>query len=101
MAQNVTLWDGTQYSDVPQIILPKTGGGNAVFTDVSDTDAVAANVYSGKKFYLADGSEATGSLVWDWRGDGTETDNDSFYSDTILLKNTNYATWEPSKTAST
>ena len=101
MAQNVTLWDGTQYSDVPQIILPKTGGGDAVFTDVSGTTALASDVYSGKKFYLADGSEATGSLVWDWRGDGTETVNDAFYTDTILLKNTNFATWEPSKTAST
>lgn len=40
MAQNVTYL-GTNYASVPQVILPKTGGGSAIFTDVSDTTAVA------------------------------------------------------------
>lgn len=32
MAQNVTLL-GASYPDVPSVILPKTGGGSAVFVD--------------------------------------------------------------------
>jgi len=54
MAQNITYL-GTDYASVPQIILPKTGGGSAAFTDVSGTTAIAADVASGKTFYLADG----------------------------------------------
>ncbi len=33
MAQNVTI-AGVSYKDVPSIKIPKTGGGNAVFTDM-------------------------------------------------------------------
>ena len=54
MAQNITLW-GASYSDVPSVLLPKTGGGTASFTDVTDTTAAAADVASGKYFYTASG----------------------------------------------
>lgn len=62
MAQNVTIM-GASYSDVPAVELPKTGGGTAKFTDVTDTTAVASDVATGKVFYGADGSQITGTGV--------------------------------------
>lgn len=54
MAQNITLW-GASYSSVPSVTLPKTGGGTASFTDVTDTTATASDVASGKYFYTSAG----------------------------------------------
>ena len=59
MAQNITLW-GASYSAVPSVTLPKTGGGTASFTDVSDTTAAAADVASGKYFYTSAGVRTQG-----------------------------------------
>lgn len=61
MAQNITLL-GASYSDVPAVTLPKTGGGTARFTDVTDSTAVASDVLSGKYFYKSDGSKIEGSI---------------------------------------
>lgn len=97
MAQNVTLM-GATYQDVPKIILPKAGGGDAEFVDVTDTTAAAADVKSGKAFHLADGSLATGSLLWDFKGDDCELVQ-QFYDQEIALEDTNFATWTPSTTA--
>lgn len=63
MAQNVTLW-GANYSNVPSIIVPKTGGGSAQFYDVSGTTAQESDVSSGKTFLKSDGSSGTGSLTF-------------------------------------
>lgn len=52
MAQNITLL-GASYADVPAVTLPKTGGGEATFTDVTPTTAAAADVASGKMFFDA------------------------------------------------
>ena len=60
MAQNITLM-GASYSAVPAVTLPKTGGGSATFTDVSDTTAAAADVASGKYFYTANGVKTQGT----------------------------------------
>lgn len=60
MAQNITLL-GASYTNVPAVNLPKTGGGTARFTDVTDTTAGAADVASGKYFYAADGTRTQGT----------------------------------------
>lgn len=60
MAQNITLM-GASYSNVPAVTLPKTGGGTASFTDVSDTTAAASDVASGKYFYTSAGVRTQGT----------------------------------------
>ena len=60
MAQNVTV-QGASYADVPAVVLPKTGGGTASFTDVSDTTAAAGDVLAGEYFYTAAGVRTLGT----------------------------------------
>ena len=60
MAQNVTI-QGASYSDVPAVELPKTGGGVATFTDVSDSTADVADVANGEVFYNAGGTRSIGT----------------------------------------
>lgn len=60
MAQNITLM-GASYSNVPAVLLPKTGGGTARFDDASVTTAAAADVASGKVFLASDGTITTGT----------------------------------------
>ena len=60
MAQNISLW-GNTYSNVPSVLLPKSGGGNASFTDVTDTTASAADVAQGKYFYTSSGVRTQGT----------------------------------------
>ncbi len=63
MAQNISLW-GNNLTAVPAITVPKTGGGTASFTDVSDTTAAASDVASGKYFYTSNGTKTQGSLTF-------------------------------------
>lgn len=60
MAQNITLL-GANYTAVPGVQLPKTGGGTALFTDVTPTTATAADVAQGKVFFDATGAQKTGT----------------------------------------
>lgn len=60
MSQNIT-WLGASYSDVPAVTLPKTGGGTARFTDVTDTTATASDVAQGLYFYTSDGARTAGT----------------------------------------
>ena len=62
MAQNVVI-NGVTYQNVPEVDIPKSGGGTAKFTDVSDTTAVAADTLSGKYIYKADGTKTQGSIA--------------------------------------
>lgn len=61
MAQNITLLGGS-YSDVPSVLLPKTGGGTAQFDDttISSNAAAAADIASGKQAWV-NGSLITGT----------------------------------------
>ena len=60
MSQNITLM-GASYSAVPAVTLPKTGGGTATFTDVTDTTATAADVSNTAYFYTAAGVRTQGT----------------------------------------
>lgn len=61
MAQNVII-NGVTYQNVPEVDIPKSGGGTAKFYDTASADATAANILSGKKAYGASG-EVTGSMA--------------------------------------
>lgn len=60
MAQNVII-NGVTYSNVPSVQIPKSGGGTAEFFDTGSADATAADVLTGKKYYIGSG-EDTGSM---------------------------------------
>ena len=55
MAQNVTI-NGVTYQNVPEVSIPKSGGGTAKFYDTAGASAEAADVLAGKTVYGADGS---------------------------------------------
>lgn len=61
MAQNVII-NGVTYSDVPEVDIPKSGGGTAKFYDAAAADVAAADVLSGKKFVGSSGLD-TGSMA--------------------------------------
>lgn len=61
MSQNITLL-GASYSDVPSVLLPKTGGGTAQFDDttIATNAAAASDIAQGKLAYV-NGSLVTGT----------------------------------------
>lgn len=63
MASNSIVLKDTTYNGVSSIEVPVSGGGSALFTDVSDTTAAAADVAQGKYFYASDGTRTVGSYT--------------------------------------
>ena len=55
MAQNVII-NGVTYQNVPEVDIPKSGGGTAKFFDTADADAAAGNILTGKKAYGTSGA---------------------------------------------
>ena len=60
MAQNVII-NGVTYSNVPEVDIPKQGGGTAKFYDTAGADAAAGDVLTGKDFYTS-----TGPAIYDF-----------------------------------
>lgn len=62
MAHPSVVINGVTYASVPEVDIPKSGGGTAKFYDASQADAAAGNVLSGKVFVGASG-EDTGTMA--------------------------------------
>lgn len=60
MAQNVII-NGVTYQSVPEVDIPKSGGGTARFYDTAGADATAGDILSGTKAFGSSG-ELTGSM---------------------------------------
>lgn len=62
MAHPSVVINSVTYQNVPEVDIPKSGGGTAKFYDASQTDVAAGDVLSGKKFVGPSG-EDTGSMT--------------------------------------
>lgn len=60
MAQNVII-NSVQYSNVPEVDIPKVGGGTAKFFDTASANAGASDILTGKTAFGASGS-VSGSM---------------------------------------
>lgn len=69
MAQNVTI-NGVTYQSVPEVDIPKSGGGTAKFFDTSDADIAPGDVLTGKTGYGSSGS-VSGSMANNGSTSGT------------------------------
>lgn len=54
MAQNVVI-NGVTYASVPEVDIPKSGGGTAKFFDTAGATASASDILTGKSAYGASG----------------------------------------------
>lgn len=61
MAQNVII-NGVTYQSVPEVDIPKSGGGTAKFFDTASADAAAGDILTGKTAFGASGS-VNGSMA--------------------------------------
>ena len=61
MAQNVII-NGVTYSNVPEVDIPKSGGGTAKFYDTASANAAATDILTGKTAYGSSGS-VSGSMA--------------------------------------
>ena len=69
MAQNVII-NGVTYQSVPEVDIPKSGGGTAKFYDTASASASAADILTGKTAYGASGS-VSGSMPSNGSTSGT------------------------------
>lgn len=69
MAQNVII-NNVTYSSVPEVDIPKSGGGTAKFYDTASADFLATDLLTGKTGYNASG-EVSGSMANNGSTSGT------------------------------
>jgi len=69
MAQNVVI-NSVTYSNVPEVDIPKSGGGTAKFYDTATADIESADVLTGKTGFGASGS-VSGSMANNGSTSGT------------------------------
>lgn len=61
MAQNVVI-NGVTYANVPEVDIPKSGGGTAKFYDTASANAAATDILTGKTAYGSSGA-ISGSMA--------------------------------------
>lgn len=69
MAQNVII-NGVTYQNVPEVDIPKNGGGTAKFYDTASGDAAAGDILTGKTAFNSSGS-ISGSMANNGSTSGT------------------------------
>lgn len=69
MAQNVVI-NGVTYQNVPEVDIPKSGGGTAKFFDTAGADFTSADLLTGKTAFGASGS-VSGSMADNGSTSGT------------------------------
>lgn len=69
MAQNVVI-NGVTYQSVPEVDIPKSGGGTAKFYDTASADITSADVLTGKTAFGSSGS-VSGSMANNGSTSGT------------------------------
>lgn len=69
MAQNVII-NGVTYSSVPEVDIPKSGGGTAKFYDTASANITSADVLTGKTGFGSSGS-VSGGMANNGSTDGT------------------------------
>lgn len=69
MAQNVII-NSVTYQNVPEVDIPKSGGGTAKFYDTASADITSADVLTGKTGYGANG-EVSGGMANNGSTSGT------------------------------
>ncbi len=69
MAQNVVI-NGVTYQNVPEVDIPKSGGGTAKFYDTTSADVTGADILTGKTAFGTSGS-VSGSMANNGSTSGT------------------------------
>ncbi len=69
MAQNVII-NGVTYSNVPEVDIPKSGGGTAKFYDTTGANVAAGDILTGKSAFGSSGS-ISGSMADNGSTSGT------------------------------
>lgn len=69
MAQNVVI-NGVTYQNVPEVDIPKSGGGTAKFYDTTSADVTGADILTGKTAFGSSGS-VSGSMANNGSTSGT------------------------------
>lgn len=79
MAQNVII-NGVTYQNVPEVDIPKSGGGTAKFFDTASADITSADVLTGKTGFGSNGS-VSGSMA----NNGSTSGNISTKAGTVTI----------------